>query len=281
MFVSTQLAAAIEAAETRLLLDVIAATQRRRPEAAAWSVPLAGGAACCAGPGSPLDKIVGLGFGGAPDAAALAAIEARYHERGLPAVAEVSSHADPAVLALLADRGYRLTAHEDVLGRTTAPCAARGVDGVEVRPVRTGAEREAWFAAVLDGFANADTQGVPSQDTFPRDVVAASMRDMGAIAGQTHFGAWIEGELAGGGSLRVSEGVAHLCGAATLPRYRRRGVQTALVAARLAAAAAAGCEIAVTVTQPGSKSQQNMSRQGFALCYVRAILVLPPAARSR
>lgn len=284
VFVSSQLAAAIEAAETRLLLDIVAAMQRRRPEAVAWSVPLAGGAACCAGPGSPLDKIVGLGFAGAPDPAALAEIEARYHQRGLPAVAEVSSHADPEVFATLAERGYRLTAHEDVLGRATAPSAApaaRRADGIDVRPVRTDGESEAWFGALLDGFAAADAQGVPSHDAFPRDVVAASMRDMVAIDGLTRFAAWIDGELAGGGSLRVSGPVAHLCGAATLPRYRRRGVQSALVAARLAAAAAAGCEVAVTVTQPGSKSQQNMTRQGFALCYVRAILTLPPAAATR
>jgi hypothetical protein len=50
-------------------------------------------------------------------------------------------------------------------------------------------------------------------------------------------------------------------------------VQTALLSARLADAAAAGCDVAVIITQPGSKSQQNAQRQGFDLLYTRAVLV--------
>ena len=46
-------------------------------------------------------------------------------------------------------------------------------------------------------------------------------------------------------------------------------MQTALLRARLMDAAAAGCTIGVVVTQPGSKSQQNVQREGFALLYAR------------
>ena len=35
-------------------------------------------------------------------------------------------------------------------------------------------------------------------------------------------------------------------------------------------------DIAVVTTQPGSKSQQNMQRQGFDLLYTRAILLKQP-----
>jgi hypothetical protein len=52
-------------------------------------------------------------------------------------------------------------------------------------------------------------------------------------------------------------------------------VQTALLRARLADAAAAGCTIAVVVTQPGSTSQQNVQREGFSLLYARHLLVKP------
>jgi GNAT superfamily N-acetyltransferase len=62
----------------------------------------------------------------------------------------------------------------------------------------------------------------------------------------------------------------------TAPAHRRRGVQTALLSARLADAAAAGCDIAVVTTQPGSKSQQNVQRRGFDLLYTRAVLVKEP-----
>jgi hypothetical protein len=48
---------------------------------------------------------------------------------------------------------------------------------------------------------------------------------------------------------------------------------------RLADSVDAGCDLAVLTVQPGSTSQENGHRQGFALLYTRAILVKPPEAR--
>jgi GNAT superfamily N-acetyltransferase len=79
--------------------------------------------------------------------------------------------------------------------------------------------------------------------------------------------------IAGAASIRIADGVALFTGAATAPAHRRRGVQTALLSARLADAAAAGCTIAVVTTAPGSKSQQNVQGRGFHLLYTRAVLV--------
>ena len=45
---------------------------------------------------------------------------------------------------------------------------------------------------------------------------------------------------------------------------------------RLADAAAAGCDVAVITTQPGSRSHHNAQRQGFDLLYTRAVLVKHP-----
>ncbi len=53
-------------------------------------------------------------------------------------------------------------------------------------------------------------------------------------------------------------------------------VQTALLAARLTDARAAGCDVAVITTQPGSTSQQNAQRRGFDLLYTRATLLKHP-----
>jgi GNAT superfamily N-acetyltransferase len=74
----------------------------------------------------------------------------------------------------------------------------------------------------------------------------------------------------------MAEGVAQLTGAATAPAHRGRGVQTALLSARLADAASAGCDIAVVTAQPASKSQRNVQRRGFDLLYTRAVLVKQP-----
>jgi ribosomal protein S18 acetylase RimI-like enzyme len=83
----------------------------------------------------------------------------------------------------------------------------------------------------------------------------------------------IGGVAAGAAELRLHDGVAQMAGAGTLPQFRRRGVQMSLLSTRLAAAAAAGCDLAVVTVQPGSKSQENVQRHGFQLLYARCILV--------
>jgi GNAT superfamily N-acetyltransferase len=67
--------------------------------------------------------------------------------------------------------------------------------------------------------------------------------------------------------------VVALFGAGTLPEFRRRGIQTALLRVRMAAAYRAGCEYAVTLTQGGSTSQHNAERLGFRLAYSKATML--------
>ncbi|MGH9866204.1 MAG: GNAT family N-acetyltransferase, partial [Candidatus Acidiferrales bacterium] len=77
------------------------------------------------------------------------------------------------------------------------------------------------------------------------------------------------GKVAGGGTLAVRDGVAGLFGASTLPAFRNRGVQTALLHARLKRAGEACCDLAVSLAQLGSASQRNIVRQGFVVLYTR------------
>src|SRR6185503_9938207 len=76
-----------------------------------------------------------------------------------------------------------------------------------------------------------------------------------------------DGAIVAAASLRIDRGLANLCGTATLPHMRRRGMQTALVQRRLADALRAGCDFAIVTTAPGSKSQENLARAGFELLY--------------
>jgi GNAT superfamily N-acetyltransferase len=268
-FCSVELAERIERAETQMIITATEAA-RRRLGATAFVMPIAGGAACYAEDGSPLNKIVGLGFGGVPSGDALDEIERAFAERGAPTHIELSNLADPAIGADLTGRGYQLVSFENVLGRaldgekgTVAP------SGVEVR---LSDDREAWLDVVVDGFAHPDVEGVPSHENFPRAIIENAIGDI-EQAGATPYLAFRDGVVAGGASMRMSDGVAQLTGAATAPTHRRHGVQTALLSTRLADAARAGCDIAVVTTQPGSKSQQNVQRRGFHLLYTRAVLV--------
>jgi ribosomal protein S18 acetylase RimI-like enzyme len=116
------------------------------------------------------------------------------------------------------------------------------------------------------------TEGLPWHEEFPRSIYEQAQRDA-AQAGIRRYAAWRAGVLAGGAELRLVDGIAQLAGAATAPAHRRHGIQTALTARRLADAAVEGCDLAVIVTQPGSKSQKNAQRRGFHLLYTRAIFV--------
>jgi len=100
------------------------------------------------------------------------------------------------------------------------------------------------------------------------DLMTASLHSaLGA-----YFLAEVDGQVAGGGVLVMHDGVASLGGASTLPGFRNRGAQTALLRARLAFAAQQGCEIAMVTTLPGSTSQRNVERQGFRVVYTRSKL---------
>ena len=274
LFCDTALAGRIERAEVQLIAQSSEAA-RRRAATAGFVIPVAGGVASFAGDGSPYNKVAGLGFGGVPDPAALDEIEKAFAACGSPVQIELAHLADPAIGALLARRGYRLESFENVLGRALTDGSERVMPpGVEVRPSGTE-EFETWLDVVAEGSVHPDTQGVPWHEEFSREAIIGAERDS-AAAGDVRYAALRDGVIVGGATMRIAEGVAQLTGAATIPAHRRRGVQTALLSARLADAAAAGCDVAVITTQPGSKSQQNAQRQGFDLLYTRAVLVKQP-----
>lgn len=273
LFCGTDLAERIERVEAELVARGSEAAHRRRADSAGFLIPVAGGVASFAEEGSPLNKVAGLGFGGVPSAAELDEVEQAFAARGAPVQVELAHLVDPAIGALLTERGYRLTSFENVLGLALDGEPERiAPPGVEVR-LSGDDEFEAWLDVVADGFAHPDTQGVPSHEEFPRDIIASAVRDLVAAVGVKRYVAQHDGVVAGGASVRMTEGVAQLTGAATAPAHRRRGVQTALLSARLVDAEAAGCDIAAITTQPGSTSQQNAQRRGFDLLYTRAILV--------
>jgi ribosomal protein S18 acetylase RimI-like enzyme len=275
-FCSAQLAQRIERAEATLIRDAARASAVRLARAP-FVVELCGGVAACTEPGSPLCKVAGLGFGDAPSDTAWREVEREYDERDVEVVVEVSSLARPDLVREMSARGYELAGCEHVLGLELCGREPRGRDSaahgaIRIDPLSTG-EECAWTDTMLDGFAHPDAQGVASQERFPRDALERAITDMARAGGVLRQLARIDGSVAGGASMRVADGIAQLCGAATLPALRRRGVQRALLDWRLAEAARCGCELAVVTTQPGSKSQQNVMRLGFVLLYVRVVLV--------
>jgi hypothetical protein len=277
-FASVELAARVERAECGLIAAAAEAVRRRRPAVEPLVRPLAGGLAVAADAGSPLNKVAGLGFAGphdvpALDVAELEALERELARRGVPVLVELATLADPSVGALLTRRGYVLMGYEDVLG-LDLPSAPRRAPAPDVAVAKSGPEElAAWLDVVVTGFAAPDAEGVAAHEEYPRELLERVLGDMAGADGFRRYLATRAGVAAGAASLRIADGVAQLCGTATLPDQRRRGVQTTLLAWRLAEAAREGADLAVLTAQPGSRSHRNARAQGFELLYSRAVLV--------
>jgi GNAT superfamily N-acetyltransferase len=293
LFADDALARRIEAAECRLMTDYADAVAARAGRARVFVAALADGVAVHVGEPAPCNKLIGAGLAGPLDAEAgraLAAIERELDARDTPVQAEIATLADGSALRLFVDRGYALVAFENVLGlRLDEALVARLAAApppaaltLEVAGSGAGANADAdaeraWIETLVEGFGHPDlVPGGPSHEAFDPAAITRAMADMAATPGFVRYLARWDGALAGGGGVRLTAGIAQLCGAATLPAWRRRGVQGALLARRLLDARAAGCDLAVITTQPGSPSQHNVQRQGFALLYARAILVRTP-----
>ena len=272
MFSSPELAARIDRAEGRLC----AAIARTRRDARVFEI--GGGMAILAERDSPSNKMIGVGFAGPLDEAALGEVEACFTSAGTRLQAEVSTLADPAVHRQLAARGYEPGGFENVLGHTLHTGVDRPPDGIVIELV-SQSDLPGLADVMAEGFANPDAGGVGGDVIPPSDEIRRWFVLTMQVPGFRGYVARIDGIIAGGAALRIDDGVAQFSGAATLPQFRRRGVQTTLLRARLVDAARAGCDIAIVVTQPASKSQQTVQREGFALLYARQLLVKPgPAA---
>jgi hypothetical protein len=278
LLATTTLAARLERAERDTVLDF--ALQARARGRTVVIEHLAGGVAVFGGHGQPFNKVAGLGFDGPLGEDAVARVEHAFDAVGSEIRVELATLADPAIATMLTRRGYVLVGHENVLGLALTPERVREFEtavadsaGIAVSPALAH-EFRLWRDTVIEGFARPDVfDGPPPTESFDRESLERVFEDSSTTPGMALYLARRGGDVAGAGSVRISHGLAQLTGGSTLPAHRRRGVQSTLLRARLVDAARAGCDLAITCTEPASKSQENMQRAGFELLYARAVLV--------
>ncbi|MBK6845636.1 MAG: GNAT family N-acetyltransferase [Gemmatimonadetes bacterium] len=231
---------------------------------ATWS-EVGGTYAMFDGVGSPLTQTFGLGLFAAPSADDLQALEDFFRARGAEVFHEVSPLADPALLPLLSGRGYHPIELTTVL---RLPLDDASPPAVSARPPVAGLTTRRIDSGELSAWAEGSARG---WGEYPE--LAAFMRDFGTVTGSSRgvscFVAELEGEIIATGAIAIHGGVALLAGASTIPAWRGRGAQGALLAARLAYARAEGCDLAMMGAAPGSTSQANAERQGFRIAYTR------------
>jgi GNAT superfamily N-acetyltransferase len=228
------------------------------------------GARLVAGDGpSPLARAVGLGLQTAPSDADLDAIESVFAERGQPARVEVATYADPALLGVLAARGYRPTGVFHVLARTLARDEAIGrdipwaTDGLDI--ARLDRADGSGVDEAVDVLARAF-------DDPPPDWLLRVTRQGIGQASATTFLARVSGRLAGGACLAIHADVAILFGAGVLPDFRRGGLHAALIHGRLMWARDSGATIACVQSVPGGPTERNARRAGFQLAYAKTVM---------
>lgn len=133
--------------------------------------------------------------------------------------------------------------------------------GMRVAPLEPERAQE-WGAVVTRAF------GMP-EEHYARMTAASA-----GTPGWHPFAAWLDGEIVGTGTMHVRGETAQMFAGAVLPHARKRGGQTALLAARARKARELGCRVLVAETgaeAPGThnSSLHNMLRLGFEVAYER------------
>lgn len=255
------LARRLELAEAETNREATFAAALVRPESDATAEPFMGGWAMFDGPESPITQCFALGLNGPVTGAELDAVEAFFRSRGAPCNIELCPHAEPSLIALLGERNYRVVEYSNVLYRRLDSGAEISLPkNFDVRRVESR-DAVAFASVIVRGFFG-DGQAPPGMESL---LAGAFVNTKGSET----FAAYLHGEIAAGGSASFFRGVVNCFGDATLVPYRGRGLQSALIAARLAAGVRAGMELAMATTMPGTISQRNYERAGFQVAYTR------------
>jgi GNAT superfamily N-acetyltransferase len=220
-------------------------------------------------PSGFFSKTIGLGFDEPVTGQLIERVIEFYREQGMPSAKLLLA---PGVLPpdwseICAELGLR----EDPPGvvklvgdlRTMAEPAAPGrLDvGLRVVPVEPDQARQ-WASVMNEAF------GLPID---PHHEMAVGVQGK---PGWHSFAVMEDDAVIAAAILYVHGKVADLFGGATLPRARRRGAQSALIAARITAARSAGCDWLVGDTapeKPGERnsSLRNMQHAGLKSRYLR------------
>jgi len=209
---------------------------------------------------SPVTQTFGLGLFEELTPAVLEPIEDFFRSRGAHADHEISPLAGVAALDLLCSRGYRPIEVSTVLFQPVTAAPAPDDTHIRVRAVASD-EAPVWADVSARGWSHEHPE---FEDFLRRHGLIATTRENSPA-----FLAEFDGTPGAAGVLSLHEGVALFGGSATVPELRRRGLQTALLHARMRHAAAQGCDLAMMVAQPGSDSQRNAERAGFRIAYTR------------
>jgi GNAT superfamily N-acetyltransferase len=222
----------------------------------ATGIDVLGGYAAMMGDGSPLTHVLGAGLRGDWTLEDIDRVERFYASHGATPVFELCPMIDAAFFEELQERGYRVTQFENLLvSAMLAPPAAE--PAAEIRRVEA-AEASDWARLMAQAF-------------FSRNQVSEEEAAIGvpvARAAQAYV-AEVDGCPVATGAMFLYDDIAFLMTDGTLPEYRGRGLQQALIQRRIKDAFEQGARHAMASTLPNSISQSNYLRNGFRVLYTK------------
>ncbi|PTL83532.1 GNAT family N-acetyltransferase [Vitiosangium sp. GDMCC 1.1324] len=231
------------------------------------SLRIAGGRAIFLGVRSPYSAAIGVGLEGMVGMDDLDRIENLLGQGGGAVRIELNPFCEPSLAGKLGARGYRVERFLQVWWRTPSPLPPPP-PGIEVRPIYPEEERswaELFFLSYL---------GRPAGSELELSGGLGLVR----TEGNTCFLALQEGEPRGVGVVSATDGVALLSADGVVPPFRGRGLQVALIRARMAWAAERGCDVVTASTEPLTASQRSYEKAGFRCAYPKLVMMRPPFA---
>lgn len=262
MDVDVGLVRRLEATSATASLDLVDAIKRLGTSTMADGRRFLGGALIAMGPGRYVNRAIGVTLDELSEID-VDSIEQFFVERNLSPMIELSSWAPKPTLTELARRSYVAAWFRSVFALQPKLDVTARSSEFRIDSVQEGDEGQ-WLQVFNEGFEADHGEALVANDEIGR----ASF-----MAPNAHtFLAFLQDEPVGCGSVQIIDGVAWLGGAATIPKFRQRGVQAALVAHRLRLAAQLGCELAAVSALSNAPSARNIVRLGFQLIHTQAVV---------
>lgn len=261
VFADLDLARRLERAEGHANAQFAEARARVAPQSGATWIECGGAYGMFDGVESPLTQTFGLGIFEEATDKTLETFETFFSDRGAPVFHETSPMAGPALVELLNKRGYEPFEYTSVLYREIGADFTPPAPDIKVRIVDAATEGQFWADTAARGWAAEQ----PDLIEFIRELGTVNAARENPLC----FLADIDGVPGAAGGMTIHNGVALFAGASTVPEMRRRGLQYALLAARMQYAKQQGCDLAMMGAAPGSASQRNAERHGFRIAYTR------------
>lgn len=223
-------------------------------------------------PGSWQNQACGVGLAGPVPGDEIDGLVAFYESRGVEPRIELSPFAHSSLVEGLGRRGFVVREFENVLycelARATLELPRGWPQGLVISRVDN---RD---SAAIDRAVLVTLAGFYPPGEIPAPMIAACKTTLSQPTTEV-FLAQIDGRVIAAGSVGFGDGVASLMGVSTDPAYRQRGVQQALMQARMELARERKCVVATIASRPGIPTERNANRMGFAMAYTRTVVAKP------